>query len=361
MSHSPVLSMLDPQALKYTVEADASGQSSGACLYQTSRDGTTRIVAYYSKMFSPEERRYCTTRKEMTAIVRALRHWRPYLVGRKVHVKSDHSSLQYLLKCKHLPPQWGRYLDLLSEFDLEIQYVPGREQKISDYLSRFAVRPCENSADEPCPQCRTREERLNIGSSVRGRQCRDRLESDRQLAANRRVACNSRRLAGSQQEDVALSPVHDIKISNEPLNNQAERENSPPLTEQSTAGGMIFSSNLPPGVIGRNALSGAAVDRCVGGKGQTSTVITDDGARDPLLADRYDAAVDEPVGTSAQMNDTIIFESVAGDAAFAEPQTPPRVTTAFETAQSTLQSMDHDIGAADARRVTTRAQSQVAT
>ena len=41
------------------------------------------MVAYYSKTFSPPQRNYCVTRRELLAVVMAVNHFRPYLYGQE--------------------------------------------------------------------------------------------------------------------------------------------------------------------------------------------------------------------------------------------------------------------------------------
>jgi hypothetical protein len=78
-----------------------------------------------------------------------------------VTVLSDHSALRYLFSTKELNDQWARHLDFLANFKVKIEYRPGSQQKISDYLSRAQqLRPCEIEANRPCPQCRTKTDEI---------------------------------------------------------------------------------------------------------------------------------------------------------------------------------------------------------
>jgi hypothetical protein len=53
-----------------------------------------------------------------------------------VTVLSDHSALRYLFSTKELNDQLARHLDFLANFQVKIEYRPGSQQKINDYLSR---------------------------------------------------------------------------------------------------------------------------------------------------------------------------------------------------------------------------------
>ena len=77
---APVLEYPDPSQI-YILDTDASGFGVGAVLSQ--EQGVERVIAYYSKTFSPLERNYCVTRRELLATVKAVKHFRPYLYGWK--------------------------------------------------------------------------------------------------------------------------------------------------------------------------------------------------------------------------------------------------------------------------------------
>ena len=80
----------------FILDTDASNQGIGAVLSQV-HQGQEEVVAYYSRSLTKEERNYCVTRKELLAVVAAVRHFHHYLYGRRFLVRSDHGALQWLL------------------------------------------------------------------------------------------------------------------------------------------------------------------------------------------------------------------------------------------------------------------------
>ncbi|GJT65502.1 putative reverse transcriptase domain-containing protein [Tanacetum coccineum] len=66
----------------------------------------------------------------------ALRLWRHYLYGTKCIVYTDHKSLQYILDQKELNMRQRRWIELLSDYDCEIRYHPGKANVVADALSR---------------------------------------------------------------------------------------------------------------------------------------------------------------------------------------------------------------------------------
>ncbi|GJS54158.1 putative reverse transcriptase domain-containing protein [Tanacetum coccineum] len=62
--------------------------------------------------------------------------WRHYLYGTKCVVFTDHKSLQHILDQKELNMRQRRWLELLSDYDCELRYHPGKENVVANALSR---------------------------------------------------------------------------------------------------------------------------------------------------------------------------------------------------------------------------------
>ena len=75
----PVLAPPLPEG-RYIIDTDASDFAMGAVLQQE-QHGTVRVIAYANKTFDAAERQYCTTRKELAAVIYALKEFRHYVLG----------------------------------------------------------------------------------------------------------------------------------------------------------------------------------------------------------------------------------------------------------------------------------------
>lgn len=117
---------------------DASNVGIGAVLSQV-HQGDERVIAYYSQALSKPERNYCTTRRELLAIVKAIDHFHPYLYGRKFTITTDHASLQWLLNFKNPEGQIARWLDKLQTYDFCIVYRTGRSHQNADVFVASAM------------------------------------------------------------------------------------------------------------------------------------------------------------------------------------------------------------------------------
>ena len=115
------------------------------------QEGRERVIAYYSKTFSPPERNYCVTRRELLATVKAIKHFRPYLYGRKFRLRTDHASLRWLCRRKEPSNQVARRLEILAEFSYILEHRAGLKHGNADGLSRQS---CED-----CRQCELIERR----------------------------------------------------------------------------------------------------------------------------------------------------------------------------------------------------------
>ncbi|GJW25861.1 putative reverse transcriptase domain-containing protein [Tanacetum coccineum] len=110
---------------------DASIKGLGDVLMQ--RD---KVIAYASRQLKIYEKNYTTHDLELGAVVFALKIWRHYLYGTKCTVFTDHKSLQHILNQKELNMRQRRWLELLSNYDCEIRYHPGKANVVADALSR---------------------------------------------------------------------------------------------------------------------------------------------------------------------------------------------------------------------------------
>ncbi len=145
----------------FILDTDASNWAIGAELLQV-QDGVERVITYGSLSLTSEQRRYCTTRKELLAVVRFTRQFRHYLLGRKFVIRTDHNSLTWLLKFKEPQGQLARWMEELSQYDLVIKHRPGKQHGNADALSRRPDDPlgCKNYklGDEleqlPCNGCK---------------------------------------------------------------------------------------------------------------------------------------------------------------------------------------------------------------
>ncbi|GJY44787.1 putative reverse transcriptase domain-containing protein [Tanacetum coccineum] len=124
---------------------DASIKGLGVVLMQREK-----VIAYASRQLKIHEKNYTTHDLELGAVVFALKIWRHYLYGTKCMVFTDHKSLQHILNQKELNMRQRRWLELLSDYDCEIRYHPGKANVVADALSRKErIEPLRTEARKP--------------------------------------------------------------------------------------------------------------------------------------------------------------------------------------------------------------------
>ncbi|KAG8498657.1 hypothetical protein CXB51_004929 [Gossypium anomalum] len=111
LTEAPIL--VQPESGKeFVVYSDASLNGLGCVLMQEGK-----VVAYASRQLKPHERNYPTHNLELAAVVFALKIWQHYLYGEK---------------CQ-------RWLELLKDYELVIDYHPGKANVVADALSRKSL------------------------------------------------------------------------------------------------------------------------------------------------------------------------------------------------------------------------------
>ncbi|GJQ89777.1 reverse transcriptase domain-containing protein [Tanacetum coccineum] len=127
---APILA-LPKGSENFIVYCDASHKGLGAVLMQNEK-----VIAYASRQLKIHEKNYTTHDLELGAVVFALKIWRHYLYGTRCTVFTDHKSLQHILDQKELNMRQRRWLELLSDYDCDIRYHPGKANVVADALSR---------------------------------------------------------------------------------------------------------------------------------------------------------------------------------------------------------------------------------
>ncbi|GKF27674.1 putative reverse transcriptase domain-containing protein [Tanacetum coccineum] len=110
---------------------DASIKGLGVVLMQREK-----VIAYASRQLKIHGKYYMTHDLELGAVVFALKIWRHYRYGTKCTVFTNHKSLQLILNQKELNMRQRHCLELLSDYNYEIRYHPGKANVVVNALSR---------------------------------------------------------------------------------------------------------------------------------------------------------------------------------------------------------------------------------
>ncbi|KAL5017009.1 hypothetical protein ScPMuIL_006598, partial [Solemya velum] len=122
----------------FILDTDSSDHSSGAILSQL-HEGEEKVISFYSTTHSAPERKYSVTRKELLAVIKAIKHSRHYLYGREFVLRTDHASLRWLMGFKEPQGQIACWLEFLSSYQFTIEHRVGSKHLNADALSRIPV------------------------------------------------------------------------------------------------------------------------------------------------------------------------------------------------------------------------------
>ncbi|KAL4154131.1 hypothetical protein QTP88_001964 [Uroleucon formosanum] len=121
---------------EFILITDASQFAIGSILSQ-GIPGQDLPIAYASRTLNKAEQAYSTTEKELLSIVWAVKHFRPYLLGREFKIFTDHQPLTWLFNVKDPGSRLMRWRLKLAEYNYEVVNKPGIINTNADALSRI--------------------------------------------------------------------------------------------------------------------------------------------------------------------------------------------------------------------------------
>ena len=190
---SPVLAYPDPNG-SFFLDTDASGVGIGAVLSQE-HSGVEKVIGYFSRTLNKSDRRYCVTRRELLAVIEALKHFHPYLYGVPFTIRSDHGSLRWLLNFKNIEGQLGRWSECLGSYNFKLIHRVGRVHGNADVLSR---RPCTT-----CKYC----DRIEV------REFKENMDECKCRTVTTPVGNTSTWIEGKTSCDIAKEQDEDVNLS----------------------------------------------------------------------------------------------------------------------------------------------------
>lgn len=156
LTHAPVLNYPNSNGM-FILDTDASKTGIAGVLSQVQNDKEV-VISYASNVMSNTQQNYCTTKRELLAVITYLKKFRHYLLGCDNYViRTDHASLKWLINFKDPHDMLARWLTTLQEYDVKpgrIIHRPGKQHINADALSRLPTRKCGRSG---CIECQKSE------------------------------------------------------------------------------------------------------------------------------------------------------------------------------------------------------------
>jgi hypothetical protein len=115
----------------FIVNCDTSRTGFGAVLHQEAGP-----IAFYSRPVAPQHSKLAAYERELIGLVKAVRHWRPYLWTRSFIVHTDRYALKFLLDQRLSTIPQHTWVSKLFDYDFIVEFNPGRMNTVADALSR---------------------------------------------------------------------------------------------------------------------------------------------------------------------------------------------------------------------------------
>ena len=125
----------------YVLDTDASNYAMGAVLSQV-QNGEERVIAYASQKLSHTQQNYCTTKKELLAVVTFVEDFRYYLYGRPFTIHTDLASLRWLRNFKTADGMLAQWLTKFERYNYTFVHRKGSQHTNADALPRIPTRKC---------------------------------------------------------------------------------------------------------------------------------------------------------------------------------------------------------------------------
>ncbi len=129
--------LLAPNFAKdFTLFVDASDIGVGSVLMQTDDNNVYHPVCYFSKKLDKHQKQYSTIEKEALALLTSVKFFEVYIGTDPVKVYTDHNPLTFLSRMRNQNRRLTNWFLCLQEYNLDIKHIAGRDNVISDCLSR---------------------------------------------------------------------------------------------------------------------------------------------------------------------------------------------------------------------------------
>ncbi|KAL4232960.1 hypothetical protein ACF0H5_007648 [Mactra antiquata] len=157
----------------YIIYTDASNDCIAAVLAQEC-DPEDRIlpnipnerpIFFASHKLSSSQQNFSTIEKECFAVKYFLEKFDPYIHGSKVVLYTDHQPLTYLMSSPMANKRLQKWSLSLSNYDLTIKYIAGRDNRCADMLSRIRhppLSPQEEAKIEDCEEINDNAYQINL-------------------------------------------------------------------------------------------------------------------------------------------------------------------------------------------------------
>ena len=148
LTSAPILAYPDFHSSEpFILDTDWSIEAIGGCLSQKI-DGQERVICYGARKLCKREKAYSSNKGEILAAVHFMKIWRYYLRHRPFILRTDHQALRWIHNMEEPSGMIQRWLDILSNYNFQVQFRKGSKHGNADHLSRCDHAPEPTFEDE---------------------------------------------------------------------------------------------------------------------------------------------------------------------------------------------------------------------
>ena len=119
------------------VNTDGCLTGGGGYISQGKDPKEANVVAFWSRKWNSAQQNYPVHKQELLALVETLKRFWGILQETRFTIRTDHHALTHFMAQKNLSARQHHWIDVLSEFDFDIEYIPGEMNTFADALSRI--------------------------------------------------------------------------------------------------------------------------------------------------------------------------------------------------------------------------------
>ena len=133
--------LVHPQADALTCLITDTSDSAVSAVLQQHINSVWSPLVYFSRKLTLAESRYSMFDRELLAVYKAIKHFRPYVEGREFFIVTNHKPLTFALaaQSKQHSSRQVHHLDFITQYTSDIRYLKGLSNAAADALSRVEV------------------------------------------------------------------------------------------------------------------------------------------------------------------------------------------------------------------------------
>ena len=152
---------------KYEVNQNEGSNNHASSVTTESTKVIIKYIGFMARALSVSERNYSTTKRELLAIVFALKKFHKFLWGNPFTLYTDHKALTYLFTQKYANTMMMNWMDTLLDYNFKVVHLKGIDNVLPDHLSRLFPPDQRLEGDMMCSDTNKAQKSAEVSTKVR--------------------------------------------------------------------------------------------------------------------------------------------------------------------------------------------------